>query len=152
MGQVVSLTGQDTHKINGRILNDLCDGDCVSIEFDTDLVTAKKGKNGNTIYAVNEGGKMSKASYRILAGSADDKFLNALFVEFKNDPAAFTLLTGESTKRIGDGAGGIKNVIYSMNGGLIKKSPSMKDNAEGDTEQAMVTWELIFGNAARSIG
>lgn len=152
MGQVVSLTGLDTHKINGRILNDLCDGDCVSIEFDTDLVTAKKGKNGNTIYAVNEGGKMSKASYRVLAGSADDKFFNSLFTKFQNDPPAFTLITGESSKRVGDGGGGIKNVVYAMNGGVIKKSPSMKDNAEGDTEQAMVTWELIFGNTARSIG
>jgi len=115
-------------------------------------VVAKKGKNGNTIYAVNESGKMAKATYRILSGSADDKFLNSLLREFENDPAAFTLLNAESTKRIGDGGGAITNVTYAMNGGLVKKQPGMKDNAEGDTEQAMVTWELIFGNAARSIG
>lgn len=152
MGQVVSLTGKDTHKINGRILNDFADGDCVSIEFDTDMVSAKKGKNGNTIYAVNETGKMSKATYRLLVGSADDKFMNGLLQAFVNDPAAFTLMTGETTKRTGDGAGAITPVTYAMTGGLIKKQPSVKDNAEGDTEQASVTWEVIFGNSQRSIG
>lgn len=149
---MISLTGRDTHKINGRILNDFADGDCVSIEFDTDMVSAKKGKNGNTIYAVNETGKMAKASYRLLAGSADDKFLNSLLLAFENDPAAFTLLNGESVKRLGDGAGGITPVTYAMSGGLIKKRPGVKENAEGDTEQAVVVWEVIYGNAPRSIG
>jgi len=152
MGKVVSLTGKDTHKINGRILNDFADGDCVQIEYESDLVAAKKGKNGNTIYAVNETGKMSKATYRLLVGSADDKFMNALLQTFVNDPAAFTLMTGESVKRTGDGAGAITPVTYAMTGGLIKKQPSVKDNAEGDTEQASVTWEVIFGNSQRSMG
>lgn len=148
----VSLTGRDTHKINDRILNDFADGDCVTIEYEADVVMAKKGKNGNTIYALNETGKMSKATYRLLAGSPDDKFLNSLLLEFENDPASFTLLTGESTKRLGDGAGSVTPVTYSMSGGLVRKHPGMKENADGDTEQAIVIWEVLFGNATRSIG
>lgn len=148
----VSLSGKDTHKINGRILADFADGDCVNIEFETDLVNAKKGKNGNTIYALNEGGKIAKATYRVLAGSPDDKFLNSLLLDFENDPVGVVFITGESTKRVGDGAGNITPITYAMSGGLIKKHPGMKENAEGDTEQALVIWEIIFGNAPRSIG
>lgn len=152
MGQVISLTGKDTHKINGRILNDFGPGDCVTIEYDQDLVSARKGKNGNTIYAVNENGNMSRATYKVLVGSADDKFFNGLLASFKNDPASFTLLTGESTKRTGDGLGSVTPVTYFQTGGVVKKYAGMKDNAEGDTEQACAVWEVIFGNSERIIG
>lgn len=148
----VSLTGKDTHKVNDRILSDFADGDCVTIDFETDLVNVKKGKNGNTIYAVNETGKMAKVTYVVLVGSQDDKFLQDLASQFMADPAQFTLLTGESTKRIGDGLGGVTGVTYSLSGGIIKKLPGMKDNAEGDTAQALVSYECLFGNAPRTIG
>ena len=149
---IIALTGRDSHVVNGRILNDFASGDCVKIEYETELTVVKKGKNGNTIYALNESGKMAKATYRILSGGADDSFFNSLMQAYLNDPAAFTLLTGQSQKRLGDGAGNIHPVTYAMTGGVIKKYPGMDENADGNTDQAIVTWEISFGNAQRSIG
>lgn len=148
----VALTGKDTHKINGRILNDFAPGDCVMIEYESDLMTAKRGKNGNTIYALNENGKLCKATYRLIAGGPDDKFFQGLLAVLENDPPAFVLINAESQKRIGGGNGSVTPITYLMDGGVIKKRPGMKDNAEGDTEQAVVIYELIFGNVARTIG
>ena len=148
----IALTGKDSHIVNGRILNDFASGDCVKIEFENDLTVVKKGKNGNTIYALNETGKMAKATYRMLAGGADDQFFQSLLASYLNDPAAFTLLTAQSQKRLGDGAGNIKPVTYSMTGGVITKYPGMVENADGNTDQALVEWEIVFGQAPRSIG
>ena len=54
----VSLTGQDSIILgqNGlapRILADLADGDTAMLEFPNNIVEAKVGKDGNTIYAFN---------------------------------------------------------------------------------------------------
>jgi hypothetical protein len=147
-----SLTGKDTQKINGRILNDLADGDCAVLEFPNDLSVVKKGKNGNSIFAFNYSGDTCEVTIRVLRGTADDKFLNNLLALYTNDPAAFTLMTGEFIKNVGDGSGGITSDIYIMSGGVFKKRPGVKDNAEGDTEQAISIYNLIFSNAPRTIG
>lgn len=147
---IVSLTGQDTHKLQGRILENLAPGDCVVFESDGDMITSKRGKNGNVIHALNESGKLYKAIYRVLSGSPDDRFFQALLSAFENDFASAPLLIGESMKRFGSGGG--QNVIYSGTGGVIRKKPSMKSNSDGDTEQAITTWEVTFANAVRTIG
>jgi hypothetical protein len=147
-----SLTGKDTQKINGRILNDFADGDCASLTFPNDLSVIKTGKNGNSIYAFNYSGNQCDVTMRILRGTPDDKFLNNLLATLKNDPAGFTLMTGEFTKNIGDGAGGITQDTYIMSGGTFKKQTEVKENAEGDTEQAVAIYNLIFSNAPRAIG
>lgn len=149
---VTSLTGKDTIKINGRILNDLADGDCAVLTFPNDLTAIKTGKGGNSVYAFNYSGNQAEVSLRVLRGSSDDKFLNNLLALLKNDPAAFSLMQGEFTKNIGDGAGAINNDTYIMSGGIFKKQPEVKENAEGDTEQAIAIYNMIFSNAPRTIG
>jgi hypothetical protein len=148
----VALTGKDTHKANGRILSDFAPGDCVVIEFDGDLVNSKRGKNGNTIHALNESGKLAKATYRVLTGSADDKFFQNLLSSTENDFSQASLILGESIKRMGNGGGNINPVTYSMSGGVIKKKPGMKDNSDGDIEQAITTWEVTYADVTRTIG
>jgi hypothetical protein len=147
-----SLTGKDTIKINGRILNDFADGDCAVLTFPNDISVVKTGKGGNSIYAFKYDGNVCEVALRILRGSADDKFLNNLLALLKNDPAAFTLMQGEFTKNIGDGAGGITTDTYIMSGGTFKKQTEVKENAEGDVEQAVAIYSLIFSNAPRAIG
>jgi hypothetical protein len=149
---VTSLTGKDTLKINGRILNDLADGDCAVLTFPNDLSSIKTGKSGNAIYAFNYSGNQCEVALRVLRGSSDDKYLNNLLSLLKNDPAAFSLMQGEFTKNIGDGAGGISQDTYIMSGGTFKKQTEVKENAEGDTEQAVAIYNLMFSNAPRAIG
>lgn len=148
----VALTGKDVIKIDGRLLNDLMDGDCAALSFPNDLCTPKTGKNGNAIYAFKYDGRQAELSLRVLRGSADDKFLNNKLALFKNDPAAFVLMSGELSKQVGDGAGNIASDTYILSGGVFKKQVDGKENAEGDTEQAVAIYTLAFTNAPRTIG
>ena len=147
-----SLTGKDTIKINGRILNDFADGDVANLTYPNDITAIKTGKNGNSIIAFNYSGLQSELTLRLLRGSADDKFINNLLALLKNDPAAFTLMTGEFTKNIGDGAGGILADTYIMSGGTFKKQTAVVENADGTTDQAIAIYDLHFTNAPRAIG
>ncbi len=147
----VSLTGSDVVVINGRIFNDMADGDFAKVDFETDMANMKVSKDGNTIFALNETGRQSRVTLRVLLGSADDVFLNSLLQGMLNDFASFNLLTGSFTKRVGDGAGTIKNVAYNMANGIFRRWPSAKSNAEGDVEQSVAVYEFAFRNQSRTV-
>jgi hypothetical protein len=149
---IISLTGDDTIQINGRTLVDFGDMDTAVLDFPNDLVNIKTGKDGNSIYAFNNQGRQCTFVIRLLRGGADDMFMNNLLALFQNNPAAFALLTGEFIKNIGDGAGGIKQDIYTLSGGAFKRNVNAKENTEGDVEQAIAIYNLHFSNAPRSIG
>lgn len=152
----VALTGKDTIAIGSRglaprIFADLADGDTGVLDFPNNLVEAKTGKNGNTIYAFNSTGVVCTMTIRVLRGSADDKYLNGEMNRYKIDPAAFTLIDGEIVKRVGDGEGNVTHDVYSLDGGIVQKMPNVKENVEGDTEQAVTVWQVIFANSDRGI-
>lgn len=152
----VSLTGNDTIAVGTRgatlrILVDLADADTGVLEFPNNLVEAKTGKNGNTIYAFNSTGKVVTLTLRVMRGSTDDKYLNSEMNSYLNDPASYVLLDGEVVKRVGDGQGNITNDVYSLDGGIIQKMPAAKENVEGDTEQAVTIWQIIFANSNRGL-
>ena len=147
----VSLTGRDTAIIDGRIFTDFADGDTCSLEFQNDIVTATVGKNGAAIYAYNATGAVVNVTLRLLRGSADDKYLNLRFSQFKIDPPSFVLMTGSFVKRVGKGFGLVNSDIYQMSGGVILRPPVAKENQSGDTEQAVSIWSLQFTNNTRVI-
>lgn len=152
----VSLTGQDTIIIGQdgvapRIFSDLADADTATMEFPNNIVEAKIGKNGNTIYAFNATGRQVNVVLRIIRGSADDKYMNARYNQYLLDRAAFPLLEGEFVKRVGDGTGAVTADTYTMQGGVIQKLPAVKENVEGDTEQSVSIWNIIFTNANRAL-
>ena len=152
MSKTVALTGKDTIKINGRILADFADGDVASLTFPNDLMVAKTGKNGNSIFSFKYDGQQAELSLRVLRTSSDDRFLNNLLALMKNDPPAFALMTGEFGKNIGDGAGNPTQDIYVLSGGVFKRNADVKENAEGETDQAVVVYTILFTNAPRAIG
>jgi len=146
-----SLTGKDTIQIDNRVLNDLADGDAVKLTFPDDIAKAKASKNGNVIYAFNNMGLLVEAEVRVLLGSSDDKYLNSRMQEQINDISSMILITGNFSKRVGDGQGNISSVIYQMSGGVIKKQPEAKTSAEGDVEQSVAVYIITFGQNQRSI-
>ncbi len=148
---VVSLTGADTAVIAGRVLTDFGDGDNVDLKFPNELATCKAGKNGNAIFAANAMGVVSEVTIRILRGSNDDKFLNALLAQQKADFAAFVLLDGQFVKRVGDGASNVTSDTYIFAAGIFSKQVEAKSNVEGDTEQSLSIYNLKFANNDRSI-
>ena len=148
----IAMTGEDTVMINGRIFADLADVDAVALTFPNDIANVKTGKNGNSMYGLNETGKQSEVMIRVVRGSSDDKFMNNLLSQQQNNFAGFPLLVGEFTKKIGDGTGAIQRDTYIMSGGIFQRMVDAKMNVEGDTEQSVSIYRLKFANNPRAIG
>lgn len=147
----VSLTGQDTAQIDGIILESLADGNPFEITFPDELGTVKVGKNGNTIFAKNESGRKANVTLRVLTGGSDDKTLNSRMQQWITDPSTFELLVGMFIKRIGDGQGNIESKVYSCSQGIFRRQVAAKTSAEGDPDQSVSVFELVFGNCQVSI-
>jgi hypothetical protein len=147
----VSLTGADTIQVDGRILNDLADGDCVALTFPEDLAKVKASKNGNTIYAFNSMGRVTECTIRVLVGSDDDKYLNSRLQTQQQDFSTFILATGSFAKRVGDGAGNIAAAVYQMTGGIFTRQVESKTSTEGDTDQSVAVYKITYGNGQKAI-
>lgn len=147
----VALSGNDTLIINNRVISDLSDGDVASLGFPNEIASLKTGKNGNSIYGLNESGKQADLELRVLRGSADDKFLNGLISSQQANFAGFILITGEFIKRIGDGLGNISKDTYICSGGIFTNLIDAKQNVEGDTEQSISVYKVKYSNAPRAI-
>lgn len=148
---ISALTGKDTIQIGDLVLANFADGDVANFTYPNELVTPKTGKNGNSIYAFNETGKQVDVVLRVVKASKDDKDLNSLKVAMESDFPSFALLDATFTKRVGDGAGNVSNDVLTVSGGVFTKGIDGKDNAEGDTEQAVAVYNLKFTNSKRKI-
>lgn len=145
----VALSGNDTIVINGRVINGLADGNCIELTFPNDIANVKTGKNGNSIYGLNESGKQCEVKLRIIRGSSDDKFLNNLLAQQQLNFAGTVLMIGEFIKKVGDSLGNVTSDTYIMSGGVFTKIPEAKSNVEGETEQSIAMYTLRFSNAPR---
>lgn len=152
MGQSLSLTGNDTLKLRDRVFADFADGDYATLTFPNDIAALKTGKDGNTIYALNETGRQAELVLRVLRGSSDDKFLQNILASQKNDFSGFVTLEGELVKRVGDGQGNITSDTYLLTGGVFTKNVEVKSNAEADTDQSVSVYTIHFGNNSRTLG
>ena len=150
MGSIFSLTGDDTIIINDLPLNDFPDGDIATLELPNNLMEIQTGKNGNTVFALDEAGNNATLTLRVLLSSNDDKRLNGL-IPLSESFASYVLLTGSVVKQIGDGQGNVSYNTYLLQGGMIQKKPAVKSNVNGDTQQAVVEYVIQFANAARAI-
>lgn len=145
----VSMTGNDVIKINNRILADLADDNVAELTFPTEIAAVKTGKNGNSIFALNESGRQADFKLRVIRGSADDKFLNGLLVSQQQNFSGFVQLVGELVKQVGNGAGLVIQDTYLMSAGVFTKQIEAKSNVAGDTEQSICIYEMKFANAPR---
>lgn len=145
-----SLSGNDTTQIAGRTLSNFGDADTVKLSFPNELVGIKTGKNGNTIYNLNATGQQVDLELRILRGTADDRFLNALLVLMLADLPSFPLMPGYFVKRIGNGIGGVRRDTYLLSGGVFVKNVDAAENVEGATDPAISLYRLKFGNGQRA--
>ncbi len=147
----VAMSGSDTIVINNRILADVADANTVELTYPNDIANVKTGKNGNSIYGLNESGKQCEVKVRLIRGSSDDKFMNGLLSQQQQNFAGTVLLIGQFIKKIGDGKGNITSDTYVMSGGVFTKQVEGKSNVEGDTEQSISIYTLKFSNSPRAI-
>lgn len=150
MGSIYTLTGDDTIIINDLPLKDFPSGDIATLEIPDNLMELDTGKNGNSIFALNESGNNATLTVRVLISSNDDKRLNGL-VPVSDSFASYILLTGSVIKQVGDGAGNLSYNTYLLSGGMVQKNPNVKTNVNGDTEQATIEYVIRFAKAARAI-
>ena len=147
----IALTGNDSIIIDGLPLVDLANGDVGTLTFPNDLTSATTGKNGNSIIAINETGKIAELSIRVLRGSSDDKTLNSKMKTMEADLPSFTLLTGSIVKRIGDGISNVTEDTYALSGGTFSKRVETTSNVEGDIEQGVSIYNIRFTNSSRNL-
>lgn len=146
------LSGNDTLVINGRVLQDLTDGNVGVLSFPNSVASIKTGKNGNSLYALNTSGYQADLQLRVLRGSADDKFLLGLYNQQQNNFAGTVLLQGAFVKQLGDGAGNVSYDTYTVIGGVFSKAQSVTSNPEGNNEQNTTVYEIMFSNTVRALG
>ncbi len=147
----VALSGADTVSLNNRVLSDFAEGNIAELTFPNDIAAVKTGKNGNSIYSLNESGRQAEFKIRLLRGSADDKFMNNALVQQQNNFANTVLMIGQFVKKIGDGKGNITSDVYVCSGGVFTKIPEGKSNVDGEAEQSVVVYTLKFSNAPRTL-
>ena len=148
---IFALTGQDVVQINQTIITGLADADSFMGTFPNPLVKVKPSKNGNVIYGQDNTGLMADLDLRLVIGCDDDKYLNSLLQTLISDISTFVLMTANVVKRVGDGQGNTNSVVYQMTGGVFKEQVGFKTSAEGDTDQSVSLYRLIFGNVVKTI-
>lgn len=146
-----NLVADGTLTLYDRVFTDFADDDISAIAFPNDLVTVKTGKNGNSIYSKNEPGRNATAVMRLIRGSSDDQFMQTKLSQMKQDFVATQLAFGEFALRLGDGNGGIARDVYTLQGGVITRTPDGKENVSGDTVQGVSIYTIMFADASRSI-
>ena len=147
----VSLTGSDVVTLNGRVFSDYANNDVGTLDFDGDLIKVTPSKNGNILFALDVAGLMSKLTLKLLLGSSDDRYVNALLASQIQDLATTVLIVGSFVKRVGDGQGNVTNVIYNTLGGVVSKFPKATINSSGNTDQSVVEWMFHFGSNTRAL-
>jgi len=143
------MSGNDSIKINNKILADFASDDIAVLTFPNELASIKTGKNGNSIYAINETGRQAELVLKVIRGSSDDKYLASQLSAQKNNFAGFILMIGEFIKRIGDGTGNIVSDTYILSGGVFSKEVEAKSNVAGDADQSISTYTIRFANSPR---
>ncbi len=147
----IALSGADTVNLNNRVFADFAEGNIAELTFPNEIANVKTGKNGNSIYSLNESGRQAEFKLRLLRGSGDDKFLLGLLNSQQNNFAGSVLLIGRFIKKIGDGKGKITNDTYICSGGIFTKIPEAKTNVDGEAEQSVVVYTFKFSNAPRTL-
>lgn len=147
----LSLTGKDIIKIGNRALFDLADGDVATVTFAKNIAELKTGKDGNSIYALNESGRQADMTVRVIRASNDDVYLNGLMRAQIIDFPTAIVITAQVTKRVGNGSGQPKLDTYILEGGVFQKQPDMVTNTDGNTDQAVTVYAIKFANAQRAI-
>ena len=147
---IFSLTGDDSIIINDIPLNDFADGYIGSLSLPNNIFDMQTGKNGNTIFALDESGNNATLTVRVLMSSNDDKRLNGMIPKSKGF-AQSVLATGSVVKQVGDGQGNVSYNTYLLAGGMVQKKPDVKSNVNGDAQQAVVEYIIVFAEANRAI-
>lgn len=146
---ISAIVGRDSLIIGGQVITGLADGDAIKLEPNGPVAAMKVSKDGNSIYAMQYSGIVVKLTIRLVRGCLDDITLNGQLQSWISNPTGFQTLAGSYVKAIGDGKGNIINEVYTLAGGIFESIPGGMQNMDGNTEQAVTVYTLLFRNDAR---
>jgi hypothetical protein len=147
----VAMSGNDTLIINSYTFANFATGDVAMLTFPSEIANVKTGKNGNSVYGLNETGRQADLVVKVLRASADDKFLQGLLAAQQANFSTFILMVGNLVKIVGHGDGTISADTYIISGGVFTKQIEAKINVEGDEQQSISEYHMKFTNAPRVI-
>lgn len=145
----IAISGSDTLVLNNYLFQTQADQNIAELTFPNDIAQVKTGKNGNSIFGLNQTGLNGELKMRLLRASADDIFMLSLLNQQIANFAGTVLLQGQLVKKLGDGAGNITSDTYIISGGVFIKIPEVKTNVEGDTEQSVTVYTMKFAQVQR---
>lgn len=146
-----SLTGKDTLVLDGRVIHDFAHGQFAHVAFENPLLNMSISKDGNALLTQQLDGQRVRLTVLLQAGSLDDQIFNSKLKSWLDDAASFQLMDGSFTKRVGDGKGNVKDVIYQLAAGAFSKIPEASSSSTGDTATAIATYEMLFVLQTRAI-
>ena len=146
-----SISGKDSLQLDTRIFSDFADGQAIKVAFSNEKAKVKRGKNGNVIFGKDESGEQGELEVRVLIGSTDHKWLQSRMTEQDLDFSAFILLTGVFSKRVGDGKGNLSTIVYQCSGGVFSKNVDAMSSADGEPDQSVAMFKIVFGNVKPTI-
>ena len=141
-----TLQGNDSLILDGFIIEDGADQDCVVLEFPNDLSTIARGKNGNVLITKNEQGNICNITLRVALNGKTDKYLNNKLIQFNNDPTSFVMLNGVFTKYTGDGKGNASKKVFNLSSGVVLRNAGTTDSSVGNIDTVVSVYQLQFGN------
>lgn len=149
MGLTV-ITGNDVLTLDDRIIQDLADQSVIDLSFPNKVAALKVGKNRNAIFAENATGYSCDLKIRLIRRSKDDGYLLGRYnAQTGGNYSGFVLLQGSFVKQVGDGAGNISYDTYTLQGGIFVSGQPALSNPEGNTDQAVTVYEVMFANCFR---
>lgn len=149
MANQIGLAGSDTLVLNGNLFQGLADGNVVDITFPNNIANMKTGKNGNTIYAYNAQGANAEMKLRLLRGSQDDITMSNIIIQQNANFSNTIPISGTFVKKIGVQGGTLTADTYILSGGIMTKNVPGKSNVDGDVEQAVSEYTIMFASAVR---
>lgn len=149
MNGISAVAGKDVLIINGQVFTGYADADAIKFEPQGTIAQMKVSKDGNSIYAMQYSGIVGKLTVRLVRACFDDQTLNGLLQQWIADPAGFVLMSGSYVKRVGDGKGNTTSEVYQLAGGVFEAIPMAASNMDGNTEQSVTVYTLLFRNDAR---
>ena len=146
MSDMFNFTGADTIIIDDKLINDLADGNCISITFPISNVNIVDGKDGNVIVSKVEGQRID-VTIRVLVNGETDKYLTNKFYQYRNDSVGYVGFDATFRKKTGDGKGNktAKEVIGKV--GFVDKLPDTVTNTAGDVANGIAEYVIHFAKS-----
>lgn len=144
MGAIVTLdTKNTTLTLNGRIIEDVPQGDTFTISFPNEISSQTQGVSGGVVAKDRSDKDTATLTVRVLRGSGDDSF----FTNIINQQNLAVIDGSMKTNFVRDGVAGTDTYTLST-GTMQNREDHVINNSDGEEVSQYV---ILFGSAIRQL-